>query len=156
MRGSGRRVRVDPEHNEPGDLRLSSRFGGYQIELEYVSGETVLGELEGDWGVSLRGPELEHVWNARSVLAINKIGFAPERRGRGWGRSFVEALERDAERRGAAGIVLVAAWLPQGPGAGAEPHSRGFWEAMGYYALVKLDRDERTALMWKRLPQSGR
>ena len=81
------------------------------------------------------------------VLFLDKIAVRDDRRrGKGWGRRFIGAIERWALSRGCKGVLLHAGAL-----WGAAHASDGFWLSMGYEVADEWDF---VPVMYKPLAQS--
>ena len=94
---------------------------------------------------SLSDGAISRLWGDAGVpassraLYLHDVAVAPELRGRGFGRRYVERVEYDAKREGAAAIVLHA------------DHSLGFWTKLGYglWPEPPAERPEISALLYK-------
>ncbi len=74
------------------------------------------------------------------VIFIDKMALRAARRGSGWGRRFVETLERWGRQHGAKGAILHAGELWWGD------HSGPFWAHMGFEEIF-----DQGPVMWKDL-----
>jgi len=151
-RATGRRALREGAQLSGGDPRASYWFDaavvsldrGLELALESICESVDDAEDCRWWASEVRLPARD--WEAR-VLFINEILI--ERRGAGWGRRFVRALERWAVGRGAVGVVLHA-----GPLWGEAP-SAPFWRAIGYTEVAEYEDDDTEegthVLMWRGL-----
>lgn len=128
---------------------LFSRQAGYRIRGEYRSAEDAADLISDYFLVSLAAVERAlPVAPETRVFYLDELRLNPPHKGKGWGSKFVKAIEADARRAGAAGVVLVASRLSI-PGWTTMPHPKAFWQKMGYEEVMPIGIAD--AVMWKGL-----
>jgi GNAT superfamily N-acetyltransferase len=151
----GRAVRRDTRAADPLRVRGGTEQAGYFFDAYFMTADEGISVVIESLCESV-GEDDENCWedvwpylpgihdeNKTLVVYIDKLYFAPTRRGVGWGRKFVRALERWGKKHGAFGVLLHSGVLWGGP-----EHSFSFWDKMGFESVTDYGDD---SVMWKEL-----
>jgi len=146
-----RGLRVEREVESPnyterwtrGWSKEGTSWGTLGIQATYMPLKEALSEMEEDTTVQPYAPLPfpPGLSGKNRTLVIHALFVSPKRRGRGWGRRFVAALEREAQRERAKAILVFASPLNvhQLMATYDTPEALpvAFWRRMGFKPLAE-------------------